>query len=125
MSRFVYRCNKCRTRNTFKRAVSNWTPIRGAARMLRKEVDRLLRQIGGKRCRNCGHTSFYVDKERINRESCNCSGYHWAHRPGSQCCEKNPKVDMFRAYRQGLDDDDIAFYALNPTTPLPGNACPF
>lgn len=124
MSRFVYRCNKCRVRNTFKRPVFSWLPVRGAV-MTRKEVDRRLRDIGGKRCRSCGHTSFYADKERINRKACKCNGYHWSHRPGSQCCEHNPRVAVFRAYREGADEIDIAFYALNPSQPLPGNACPF
>ncbi len=67
----VYRCNSCRTRNTFHKAIGAY-----------------VRKIPS--CRHCGHTRFYVDKERINRKVCKCGGYHYHHRPRSGCCHQNP-----------------------------------
>lgn len=66
----VYRCMKCRTRNTFGK------PPHMYAR--------------GRWCRHCTHTTFYPDKERQNRPVCRCGGYHFNHRPGSPCCNQHP-----------------------------------
>jgi hypothetical protein len=65
------RCNRCRTRNTFKKCPVDYRPPRGL-KQTQKEVNRILREIGGKRCRSCGHTAFYLDKERTNRKPCHC-----------------------------------------------------
>ena len=32
---------------------------------------------------------------------CNCGGYHYAHRPGSPCCEQNPYGAYNDAKRRG------------------------
>lgn len=32
---------------------------------------------------------------------CNCGGYHYAHRPGSPCCIRNPLSALWIAMRQG------------------------
>jgi len=84
---FIYRCSKCRTRNTFRHAV-DWYKRR-------------------RKCRCCGHSGFYVDRERARREACNCSGYHFPHRPGSPCCDSNPETDVNRARRAGATAEDI------------------
>lgn len=80
----IYRCNRCRTRNTFRRALATY--------------------VRPKRCRHCAHDRFYVDKERVRRRPCHCSGYHFAHRPGSRCCEHHP---LHPFYRSG--DEDVLF----------------
>jgi len=43
------------------------------------------------------------------RKTCTCGGYHYAHRPGSPCCEHNPMSVLHSAARAGeppevLDD---------------------
>jgi DNA-directed RNA polymerase subunit RPC12/RpoP len=81
---FIYRCSRCRTRNSFKRQ---------------------LEQLGLERCRSCGHTSFYVDKERQRRKPCLCGGYHFKHRPGSKCCEMNVMHPYHRAAREGAPEE--------------------
>ena len=86
----IYRCSRCRTRNTFRKALGSY--------------------VKPKACRHCGHTRFYVDKERINRKACHCGGYHYPHRPGSPCCEHNPDADYHHALRQGLDAVDLGGY---------------
>lgn len=102
----VYRCSRCRTRNTFARAVGSY--------------------IRPRHCRDCGYTRFYVDRERIMRPVCRCNAYHWpAHRPGSPMCEKNPRVDANRAKRQGLDEDEILWLGLGAIVALPGDPPPF
>lgn len=125
MAKFVLRCNRCRTRNTFKVCPVNWTQPRGLKKLTKKEVDRELRRIGGRRCRDCGHASFYLDKERTNRKPCHCNAYHWGpHRPGSPCCVSNPSHNVFRAYREGMDEEDIAFLGL-AAKPVPVGITPF
>jgi DNA-directed RNA polymerase subunit RPC12/RpoP len=85
-----YRCNRCRTRNVWPRALADYKR--------------------GRTCKHCGHARFYVDKERVNRKPCTCSGaYHWgAHRPGSPMCDRNPLADANRARRSGAADDVVA-----------------
>lgn len=39
---------------------------------------------------------------------CTCGGYHYAHRPGSTYCERNPMCDLHRASRAGADADTLA-----------------
>lgn len=93
MSRFVYRCNRCRTRNTFPRPVEDY--------------------VRPRTCRDCGHTRFYTDWERTLRVPCRCGGYHWGpHRKGSPLCEDNPNWQVNRARQQGLDEDEIALAGL-------------
>lgn len=88
---YVYRCSKCRTRNTFRNYLE-WY-IRVPA------------------CRNCGHTKFYVDRERQERRACRCDGGLIGrngpipHRPGSPCCVLNPMHPYHRAAREGAPED--------------------
>lgn len=106
------RCSRCRTRNTFKKCPVNYLPPRGLKQTV-KEVNAILRRTGGKRCRDCGHTSFYLDVERTNRKPCHCRGaYHWGpHRPGSPYCEHNPNGWLNRARRAepAANDEDLVF----------------
>jgi hypothetical protein len=84
-----FRCCRCRGRNVMPR---HW---RDYARP--------------KRCKHCGHTTFYLDKERLARQPCRCDGaYHWpAHRRGSLMCEHNLLFEANRARRSGADDDVV------------------
>jgi hypothetical protein len=102
----VYRCSKCRTRNTFRHAVS-WYKVK-------------------RKCRGCGHKHFYLDKERTYRASCRCAGaYFWGpHRIGSQYCESNPMHEVHRAKRDGADDGEIAWLGLG-LKPHAGDDIPF
>lgn len=38
---------------------------------------------------------------------CICGGYHYAHRPGSPYCVKNPTSALHEASRHGADDADL------------------
>jgi hypothetical protein len=109
MSRFIVRCNKCRTRHTFPKAPEAY-----------KRPPKC-------RVTNCGSTRFYMDKERTLRVPCRCSGaYHWgAHRKGSPMCIFNPRHLEHRARRQGLDDDDLALAGVLGTQMAPGVPIPF
>lgn len=90
----IYRCSRCRTRNTFKHAVG-WYLIK-------------------RKCRDCGYQKFYVDKERVHRVACRCPGaYFWGpHRWGSQYCEHNPMGEYHRAVRAGAHAGEIAWEGL-------------
>lgn len=92
MARHYYRCNRCRTRNTFDQAV-DW-------------YDK------APECRSCGHTRFYVDKERVRRKPCKCDGGLLSrkngsvpHRPGSPCCVLNPWHEYHRARVMGAPEE--------------------
>lgn len=103
---YIYRCNRCRTRNTFKHSVG-WYKIQ-------------------RKCRDCAHTKFYLDKERTYRKSCTCPGaYFWGtHRLGSQFCEKNSNHIYHRAIRDGADAADLAWEGVGLKT-AEGSDCPF
>lgn len=106
MGLHYYRCNRCRTRNKFKRAVACYLVPR--------------------KCRDCGHQKFYADKERASRVSCKCAGaYHWgAHRLGSQYCEHNPNHQYHRAVRDGASAEELAWAGLSVKTAC-GSEPPF
>lgn len=87
MSRYTYRCNACRARNTFNK--------------------RLAEYVRDKKCKACGHTRFYVDRERMSRIACTCSGYHFPHRPDSRCCERNVLHGYHRARRSGITGNEL------------------
>ena len=57
---------------------------------------------------------------------CQCGGYWYAHRPGSSCCEGNPRASLNRALREGCEPmtalADWAWDAPGPTDPV---TCPF
>ena len=130
---YPYRCCACRARNTSRRAVNNWLPVRGQLeQMSEAEINRRVKDEGGMRCKSCGHTSFYTDKYRMLRPSCDCGGYHFKHRPGSPYCDKHPRVDMNRAKRAGATDAqlddlqlDLSMHGIGGTTHAPGEAVPF
>lgn len=60
-----------------------------------------------KHCRHCGYDKFYVDRERVSRRPCSCSGLHYPHRPGTRYCEKNPYHNAQRAMRSGCPPDVV------------------
>jgi DNA-directed RNA polymerase subunit RPC12/RpoP len=91
---WIYRCSRCRTRNTFRRAVHDY--------------------IIKRKCRHCGHRRFYVDKERVRRKPCKCAGYHHPHRMFSKFCDHRPESIVHRAAREGTAGEalwDVAMEA--------------
>ena len=86
----VYRCNRCRTRNSFLKAVGAY-----------------VRKVP--QCRHCRHTRFYIDKERISRPVCRCGGYHYVHRPRSPCCHLNPNYLANAMKRAGIEEQPCPF----------------
>lgn len=107
--RHVYRCSCCRTRNTFNKPLTEY--------------------VRPRRCWSCGHRSFYVDRERMTRLSCQCGGYHHPHRPGSRMCEQHPLVDAHRAKRAGAPQDEVQQMLAdaafdNPARPWRGSFIP-
>lgn len=130
---YPYRCCSCRARNTSKVKVNNWLPVRGQ-KLTARELTKRLKEEGGARCWSCGHTSFYLDKYRMQRRPCVCDGsYHWGpHRPGSPYCIHNPHVHMNRARREGATDEqlddlslDLAWSGEGGKHYHPGAECPF
>lgn len=85
--RFAYRCSKCRARNTFPRKVEEY--------------------IIARKCKSCGYKRFYVDKERMRRKSCYCSGYWFPHRIGCRCCVQNKDHVINSAIRAGATADEL------------------
>ena len=85
---YPYKCNCCRTRNLFKKKLEEY--------------------VRTKKCKACGHNRFYFDKERATPvKPCTCFGYHFPHRPGSPCCEKNPLCNSNRARRMGVSGEEL------------------
>lgn len=39
---------------------------------------------------------------------CDCGGYHFKHRPGSPCCNKNPMAAVHQALRDGASVEEAA-----------------
>lgn len=85
----IYRCNACRTRNTWPKALADY--------------------VRGRTCRNCGNGKFYPDRERMNRKGCGCIGYHFPHRRGSGCCDHNPRARENRMKREGSGEQECPF----------------
>lgn len=51
---------------------------------------------------------------------CTCSGYHYAHRPGSKCCEQNLWSALHCAVRRGEGQDVLLDIAADLAWDLPG-----
>lgn len=97
---FAYRCNKCRTRNMFKRRLEDY--------------------IRTKKCHACGHVKFYWDYERNSKATyCTCEGYHFNHREGSTFCIHHPRYEWnVRVLRNGEDPEEVALdIAFNAEVP--------
>jgi len=77
--KYKYKCNKCMVRNSF--------------------IHKLEWYIHGKKCRNCGHTKFHVDRYEMRKgriPPCTCFGCHYPHRKGSSVCFDNPYYGIDR-----------------------------
>jgi hypothetical protein len=84
---YKYRCSRCRVRHTFVRLVDDY--------------------IRPKKCKACGYTTFYWDKERNGRRPlCTCDNYPYTHRKGSRMCEHNPMHELNDRLRQGESYED-------------------
>lgn len=115
---YSYRCNKCRTRNTFRQPLEHY--------------------VRPRKCKCCGHRRFYFDKERNRRQPCRCDGGLLGrsgsipHRPGSPCCVLNPMHPYHRARVQGAPADflmdlfiDLAWEGEGGRVTAPGDPVPF
>jgi len=51
---------------------------------------------------------------------CQCGGYHYAHRPGSPCCDANPMGAWHLAARAGASEPELAEIALDLALYGPG-----
>lgn len=51
---------------------------------------------------------FSAHLQESGHRLCKCGGYHYAHRPGSTYCERNPMCDLHRASRAGADAETLA-----------------
>lgn len=85
----IYKCNRCKTRNTWTKALQEYAK--------------------GRTCRHCGNSTFHVDRERMNRKACGCMGYHFPHRKGSGCCDHNPAARENRMKREGYEENPCPF----------------
>lgn len=107
MGKCTYRCSRCRTRNLFNKSVHAYKRPR--------------------HCRDCGYTTFYVDKERVNREPCRCAGaYFWGpHRKGCRYCIHHPEWQADRAMRDGADLEELVWDRLLGLKPHTTEEVPF
>lgn len=81
--------------------------------MTEAEIDKETKRVGGRRCKQCGHTGFYPDKEYMSRQPCRCDGGLLGrtgsipHRVGSACCIYRPFSELHRMRRAGASEDEI------------------
>ena len=57
--------------------------------------------------RSCFTSLLAHRKAHPECKPCNCGGYHFAHRPGSPYCYKNPNAELRHALRACEDDEAI------------------
>ncbi|ABX36058.1 hypothetical protein Daci_3420 [Delftia acidovorans SPH-1] len=77
------------------------------------------------RCPACRtrRTSFVLLVKHCSDHShtvCTCGGYHYAHRPGSPCCERNPMGPVHSALRAGADNDEAWRLTMDIVWDTPG-----
>ena len=71
------------------------------------------------RSRRATFTSMTAHIKASGHKFCDCSGYHFRHRPGSPYCESNPMCTYNRADRAGASEKDLAELLARATI------CPF
>lgn len=57
---------------------------------------------------------------KCKREVCWCAGYHYAHRPGSKFCDRNPMGVYWQAVRRGESDEVLMEIQLDVLWNNPG-----
>lgn len=53
------------------------------------------------RTRRATFVAMLAHEAKSGHKKCNCGGYHFAHRPGSACCEQNRMAMLRQAVRAG------------------------
>jgi hypothetical protein len=77
------------------------------------------------RTRRATFTSMVRHLTQTQHRVCTCGGYWYPHRPGSPCCEGNPRALVNRAVREGYDPlAAVADWAYD-TPGTTGPDCPF
>lgn len=81
------------------------------------------------RTRRTGWLSLLAHCDSAGHALCLCGGYHYAHRPGSPYCTKNPWRDVKHAERAGESLETLQEIAADIAFDNPGRAsitgCPF
>lgn len=81
------------------------------------------------RTRRSSYKLFTQHLRATGHKVCTCGGYHYAHRPGSPCCEQNPSCDLHQALRRGDKQDVLmeimAHIAWETKGKIAGHECPF
>lgn len=85
------------------------------------------------RCPDCRtRRRSLIDMQRHVRATghrlCRCGGYHFEHRPGSRCCERNPMSPVHILARYVDDEDLLLEIAIECALAAPPRAmkrCPF
>lgn len=72
---------------------------------------------------------FKHQEEQRHRGPCTCGGYHFPHRPGSPCCEKNPYFQVHQTRRAEGDFEAMLDATIEATfntnhKPVPRGAPP-
>lgn len=80
------------------------------------------------RTRRVSYALFTRHLQTSGHRLCNCSGYHYAHRPRSPFCHLNPMSAVNLASRSGTPDHELADIAAAVAFHEPGRVsrhCPF
>lgn len=59
------------------------------------------------RTRRATYASMQRHIHASGHDYCNCEGYHFQHRPGSGCCDQNPRGAIVDARRRGASAEEI------------------
>lgn len=106
---FPYRCAKCFARHSLSRRLEDY--------------------VRPKKCKACGHTTLYFDKDRWHRQDyCSCAGLHYTHRIKSRFCIHHPDYEFdVRTKRYGEDPVDVRIEQALKADPQPqeDETCPF
>lgn len=72
------------------------------------------------RSRRATYASMLLHVKATGHKLCQCGGYHYAHRPGSPFCEKNPRSGYYQALRAGEPDEVLLDILLDMALTHPG-----
>jgi hypothetical protein len=74
----------------------------------------------GCRTRRATFASMLLHIRATGHDLCNCGGFHFKHRPGSSCCERNPWAALCQAKRAGAPLNEQLDIAADLAVDLPG-----
>lgn len=76
------------------------------------------------RTRRVSFTTLVKHVHNTGHALCRCGAYHYAHRPGGGCCERNPMGALHASRRAGASQDDLLDLAAELAWETPGKTWP-